>query len=473
MRRTKIVATIGPAVASKDRISDLVDAGIDVARLNFSHGDHETHTQVAQWVRQASEEHGRPVALLQDIQGPKVRVGKFEDGSIELARDSIVRLVPGGELGKVGIVPIDYEYLLEDVSVGEEVLLADGLIRLHVTESHGDSLSALVSVGGKLSNHKGVAFPETSLRVPSVTPKDEVDLEFGRSLDVDYVAASFVRTADDIRRVRDLAGDVPVVAKIELAKAYENLDDILSEAAGAMVARGDLGVQMQLQTLPRVQADILTRTNSAGRLSITATEMLESMTNSPRPTRAEVTDVANAVMNGTDAVMLSGETAVGKFPIRTVEYMARICVEAEQTASDSVDFLASHRTFASATAKAAVEAAENLDLNVIAAFTESGSTASLLSKYRPEARIIAFTAERSTYNRMAAFWGVTPQMLERKDSTDLMLASAEKYLEKSGICETGEGVVMVAGTPPNVQASTNLMKLHVIGERGRGQLPRR
>ncbi|MBK5269299.1 MAG: pyruvate kinase [Acidimicrobiia bacterium] len=473
MRRTKIVATMGPAVASQGKISELVAAGLDVARLNFSHGNHDTHTQMAGWLRRASEQHKRPIALLQDIQGPKVRVGVFGDGPIELVAGETVRLVPGSQPGAAGVVPIDYEFLLEDVGVGDDVLLSDGLIRLVVEKVHDDSLTAFVTVGGQLSDHKGAAFPDTSLRVPSVTPKDEADLEFGRSLEVDYVAASFVRTGADIDQVRELAGGVPVIAKIELARAYANLDDILSEASGAMVARGDLGVQLPLETIPRVQLDILNRTNAAGRISITATEMLESMINSPRPTRAEVTDVANAVMSGTDAVMLSGETAIGKYPVQTIEFMARICLEAERSATKPVNFLESHRTFASATAKAAVEAAVNLDLHVIAAFTESGSTARLLSKYRPSAEIIAFTPDPATYRRMAVYWGVSPQMLERRESTDLMLASAEKYLEKTGICETGEGVVMVAGTPPNQQASTNLMKLHRIGERGRGSASRR
>lgn len=473
MRRTKIVATMGPAVASKEKISDLVRAGMDVARLNFSHGDYDTHRQVADWVRQASDEHQRPVALLQDIQGPKVRVGSFPDGPITVHAGETIRLVPGSVPGRSGVVPIDYEFLIEDVEVGEEVLLADGLIRLVVETVYDDSLGARVVVGGPLSDNKGAAFPETSLRVPSVTAKDEADLEFGRTLDVDYIAASFVRKASDVHRVRELSGGVPVIAKIELAIAYDNLDDILSEASGAMVARGDLGVQLPLETLPRVQGDILNRANAAGCISVTATEMLESMIKAPRPTRAEVTDVSNAVFNGTDAVMLSGETAVGNYPVETVEYMAKICVEAELVLSEAVDFLESHRTFASATAKAAVEAAVNLDLNVIAAFTETGSTARLLSKYRPSARIVAFTPEPKTYRAMAAYWGVTPRMLERRESTDLMLASAEKYLEKSGICEEGEGLVMVAGIPPNVQASTNLMKLHVIGERARPTISRR
>ena len=475
MRRTKIIATLGPSVASAEAISDLVGAGMDVARLNFSHGNHETKTILAGWVRDAAAKNGRNVAILQDIQGPKLRVGSFPGGSVSLEKNSIIRLVPGDGAGSSEVLPLAYKYLLDDVVPGEMILLADGLIRLQVEERLSDSLSARVVVGGLLSDNKGVAFPETVLRVPSITEKDREDLEFGKDLGVDYVAASFVRSASDVEQVSALAGGTPVIAKIELAIAYENLHEILGTAYGAMVARGDLGVQMELQKLPLVQRDILSRTNAAGRISITATEMLESMTSSPRPTRAEVTDVANAVLSGTDAVMLSGETAVGDYPIAAVDYMDRICREAESglDVDDAVDFLTSHRTFASAIAKASVEVADNLNLRTVVAFTETGSTALLLSKYRPRARIIAFTPEPATRRRMALFWGVDAIPFERRDVTDLMIASAEKYLEKSGLCEPGEGVVMVAGIPPNEEASTNLMKIHTIGERARGVRPPR
>ncbi len=292
---------------------------------------------------------------------------------------------------------------------------------------------------------------------------------------MDYIAASFVRSAEDVQAVAALAEPgTPIIGKIELAVAYENLDDILRAAQGAMVARGDLGVELPLERIPLVQEHILRCTNEAGLLSITATEMLESMTSSPRPTRAEVTDVAHAVKSGTDAVMLSGETAVGAYPVRAVQMMDRICREVEAEIEEhgypKVDLLATHRTFASATAKAAVEAAINLDLHTIVAFTETGSTARLLSKYRPAATIVAFTPEPATYRRMALFWGVVPSEFQRRDSTDLMIAAAEKHLEKQGVCQRGEGVVMVAGIPPNERASTNLMKLHVVGERSR---PRR
>ncbi len=469
-RFTKIVATLGPAVASPEGIRALVTAGMDVARLNFSHGDHELHARFAGWVREAAEMEGRVVALLQDIQGPKLRVGSFPGGSVELVEGSDVRLVPGTGHAEPGTIQVGYEHLIDDVEIGEEILLADGMIRLEVTGKGQGALVARVVQGGLLGSGKGVAFPHTDLQVPAVTDKDKEDLAFGVELGVDYVAASFVRSGADIRQVRELAGGAPVIAKIELAAAYDNLDDILSEAEGAMVARGDLGVQLPLERIPIVQDDILRRTNRAGRVSITATEMLESMTHSPRPTRAEVTDVANAVMEGTDAVMLSAETATGDYPAEAVATMSRICQVAESAVQPDaqVEFLTSQPRFASAVARAAVEAAADLSIDTIVAFTESGSTARLLSKYRPRAHIYAFTPEPATLRRMALYRGVHGRPFGRRDYTDLMIAAAEKYLEKEGICRRGEAVVMVAGIPPNVRASTNLMKIHLIGERDRG-----
>ncbi len=474
-RLTKIVATLGPAVASPEKIRELVRAGMDVARLNFSHGDHDLHRNFASWVREASAAEGRVVAVLQDIQGPKLRVGYFPDGSIELDNDDRVVVRPGRQMASPGEIYLDYEYLLDDVQVGEEILLADGIIRLVVLDKHPDRLDTRIVQGGTLYDGKGVAFPHTDLRVTAITDKDRVDLEFGREIGADFVAASFVRTGADMEEISELAGGTPIIAKIELASAYENLDEILASAAGAMVARGDLGVQMPLERIPLVQADILRRTNTAGLVSITATEMLESMTHAPRPTRAEVTDVATAVLAGTDAVMLSAETAVGDYPIKTVEAMARICrtVEEAKESWASVEFIEVGNSFASAVARASVAAARDLDVTTIVAFTESGNTARLLSKYRPPTRIVAFTPERRTLHRMALYRGVQPHPFGRRDYTDVMIAAAEKFLEKEGICERGEPVVMVAGIPPNIQASTNLMKIHVIGERDRGALSKK
>ncbi len=342
----------------------------------------------ADWVREAAADIGANVALLQDIQGPKLRLGTMPDGKVQLDRGEQIDLVPGATSGDSSHIPVDYEHLLEDVAPGRSVLVADGLVRLEVAERLHDRLRCVVVAGGELADHKGVAFPGSELRVPSLTEKDMADIAFGRELGVDYVAMSFVRSADDIRQVAALVEPgTPIIAKVELAAAYENLDDILSAADGVMVARGDLGVELPLEKIPLVQADILERTNATGLLTITATEMLQSMVEAPRPTRAEVTDVATAVTEGTDAVMLSGETAVGKYPVEAVRMMDTICREVEtglrpqrRTVHPK---LSSVPTFASAIANAAVEAAVDLDLSTIVAFTETGSTARLLSKYRP------------------------------------------------------------------------------------------
>jgi pyruvate kinase len=406
---------------------------------------------------------------MQDVQGPKLRVGEFAGGAVMLEPGQEVVLVPGGVIGSNQLIPVGYEPLLQDVVPGDRVQLADGLIRCEVVGTRGEGLLAEVRVGGILSDHKGVAFPDSRLSLESVTPKDEADLAFGAELGVDYVAASFVRSGDDVRTVAGLAGDVPVIAKIELAQAYENLDDIIEPSFGLMVARGDLGVQLPLERIPLIQDEILRKTNAAGRISITATEMLESMTKSPRPTRAEVTDVAHAVMAGTDAVMLSGETAVGDYPIQAVAAMASICLAVEEgTLSDRghhpVPFVGDGNTVASAVSQAATEIAVNLGAQTIVAFTESGNTARLISKYRPEARIVTFTPNEVTLRRMALFWGVTPHPFERRTYTDEELAAAASILEEEGTVAKGDRVVMVAGVPPNQRASTNLVKVHVIGE---------
>jgi len=466
-RKTKIVATLGPACASYERIRELVAAGMDVARLNFSHGDYKTHRQFADWVRAAAEEEKRVVALLQDIQGPKIRVGTFAGGSCELETGSEVRLIAGEGEGDCSTVYVNYPHLTEDIQPGERVVLADGLIRLEVIGHAPQGLRATVLIGGTLSDQKGVAFPQSELRMPAITDKDRRDLAFGRELRVDMVAASFVRSAADVKLVAELAGDdTPIVAKIELAAGYQNLDGILDTAPAIMVARGDLGVQLPLERIPLIQLDILARTNAAGRIAITATEMLESMTKATRPTRAEVTDVASAVLAGTDAVMLSAETATGNHPVRSVEVMDIICREIEGSLgppSFGHGLLEDgDERFPSATAKAAVEAASSLGIDTIVAFTESGNSARLLSKYRPLARVIAFTPEPRTLARMALYWGVRPLPFQRLDSTDQMIAYAEKKVLEMGICQPGDGVVIVAGVPPNERASTNLMKLHVV-----------
>ncbi len=470
-RKTKIIATLGPAVASLDDIIELIESGMNVARLNFSHGHHDQHRQFHGWVREASERLDVPVAVLQDIQGPRIRVGSFPGGSIVVENGAEVVLVPGeGEGTNTEI----YVENLEAAAVveGSTVLMADGLISLDVMFADGGIVKCRVVEGGVLRDHKGVAFPGVRVEVPAVTDKDREDLELGRELGVDYVAASFVTSGGAVREVKRLCDGVPVISKIETIVGYGNLAEIVEESAGVMVARGDLGVELSFESVPRAQKQIIAQANSKARLTITATEMLESMTTSPRPTRAEVTDVSSAVLDGTDAVMLSAETAVGKYPVRSVVAMARICAEAESSPAysrgEEIHFLESAARFASATAQACVDAANNLDLAAIVAFTESGATARLISKYRPHANIYAYTPIEETYRRMALYSGVTSLRFTRVSSTDEMITYAEQNLVDLGIAKPGDSVVMAAGIPPNQAAATNLMKLHLIGSQTTG-----
>ncbi len=465
-RKTKIIATLGPAVASLDAISRLVEAGMDVARLNFSHGAHADHRQNLEWVHAASEKHGRAVAVLQDIQGPKIRVGTFPGSHVTLQAGDEVRLLAGDEQAARGEIYIKYLDHVSNLGAGDVIQLLDGRMSLEVN-STATGVRATVIQGGKLADRQGAAFPGLEVDLPAITDKDRADLVAGVEMGVDLVAASFVGNAADVRDVRELAGDTPVIAKLERSVAYRALDEIVREADGVMVARGDLGVELSWAALPRVQKDIIARTNAGGKMSITATEMLESMKVSHRPTRAEVTDVANAVFDGTDAVMLSAETATGKYPIRAVEVMDVICQEAEKSPELHLmtedAFIAHVARFPSAIAKAAVEVTHNLGISNLACFTESGNTARLLSKYRPEADIIAFTNNEPTFRRMAGYWGVRPRLIGRYDTTDDLIIAAGEALIAEGVVEAGEHVVMVAGIPPNQGAQTNLVQIHRVG----------
>ncbi|MDJ0952593.1 MAG: pyruvate kinase [Acidimicrobiia bacterium] len=466
MRKTKIIATLGPAVASYEAIRELVEAGMDVARLNFSHGDYDSHRQFTEWVRRAGDELDKPVAVLQDIQGPRIRVGTFPGGSVTIEPGAEVVLRSGEATGSSTEIFIE-NLAATRLSPGSSVLMSDGLITLRVNTWDGEVAKAEVVEGGLLRDHKGVAFPGSIVDIPAVSNKDVADLAFGRTLEVDYVAASFVSSALDVKRVKNLVPGTPVIAKIESVVGYGNLDEILTEAHGTMVARGDLGVELSFEAVPRAQRSILNRSNAKAKISITATEMLESMNFSTRPTRAEVSDVAAAVLDGSDAVMLSSETAVGKHPARAVRAMASICREAEVSPDygrgPEIHFLEDSARFASATAQACVDAANNLDLRAIVAFTESGSTARLISKYRPHTDIFAYTPHEGTYRRLALYSGVTPLRFEGVDSTDLMIEHAEESLLELGIVGAGDGVVIAAGIPPNQASTTNLMKLHSIG----------
>jgi pyruvate kinase len=469
-RKTKIVATLGPASSSAETISAMVAAGMDVARLNFSHGTPETHRQSVEFVRAAAREHGRSVAVLQDIQGPRIRVGVFPGGSVEVEAGSRVTLVAGEGEGAADRIFVQHLGSVA-LSAGDRVLMADGLVTLVVGEVGDGTVTAEVVEGGTVSDHKGVAFPGVDVGLPAITDKDRADLAFGAELGVDLVAASFVTSGEDIRMVREIVGDVPIIAKIERAAAYTNLSDILAEADGAMVARGDLGVELGFEPLPRIQKEIIARTNAVGAVSITATEMLESMTTSPRPTRAEVTDVANAVLDGSDAVMLSAETAIGNYPVRVIKVMADVCREAEGSPgypAAAAGGVTTDAPFPRAIAHAVADTAASLGLDTVVAFTESGNTARLVSRYRPNSRIVAFAPTERTCNQLAIVWGVIPLLFPRLPSTDEMIAAAEALLLEHGLVKVGEAVAMAAGIPPNQQASTNLLKLHVIGSDARG-----
>jgi pyruvate kinase len=465
-RKTKIIATLGPATQSPEVVTKLIERGMNVARFNFSHGTHEDHARRFKVVRQCAADVDRPVAIMQDIQGPKIRVGEFPGGSVELVAGSVVRLCAGDGVGGPENISVAYLDSVE-MSVGGKILLADGLIELEATTVDAEGVVATVVQAGELFDHKGASFPGAQITAAAVTDKDITDLEFGLGLGFDLIAASFVNSGHDVRTVREIVGDLPIIAKIETAVGYEDLDGILEEADGAMVARGDLGVELSIESVPRAQYEIIHRANAAGKISITATEMLESMISSPRPTRAEVTDVYRSVLDGTDAVMLSAETAIGEFPTRAVKLMASICAEAERSPSfgraEDISNLSEGAAFASATAEASVDTADRLGLDTIVAFTESGTTARLLSKYRARANVYAFTPVVSTYRQMAIYGGVRPMLIDRVHSTDDMIASAETELLRRGLVKRGDGLVMVAGVPPNQSSSTNLMKLHEVG----------
>jgi pyruvate kinase len=465
-RKTKIVATLGPAIDSLDSVRHMVGAGMNVARFNFSHGSAEDHAHRHEWVRAAASETGISVATMQDIQGPKIRVGTFPGGSVTLDQGAEITLEPGeGEGGDSTICIAYLEYV--DLEPGSPILLADGMIRLEVTSIVGGAARVRVVGGGELLDHKGAAFPGSDTGVPVITEKDVEDLAFGREIGFDLIAASFVSSGADIREIRQHVGYTPIIAKIESAVGYRNLEDILTEADGAMVARGDLGVELNLESVPRAQHEILKCTNHAGKITITATEMLESMITNPRPTRAEVTDVYRSVLDGTDAVMLSAETAIGDYPVEAVRMMDVISREAEQSpefvTTPHSAMLYDRSPYASAVAQAAVETANRLEVDTIVAFTETGTTARLLSKHRPRADVYAFTPHEATYRLMTVFGCITPLHTPTHHSTDEMLTFAEEYLLEHGIAATGDTTVMVAGIPPNLQASTNLMKVHRVG----------
>lgn len=468
MRRTKIVATVGPASREPAILSKLIDAGVDVVRLNFSHGEHAEHLAVIQFVREYSQRIGRAVALLQDLSGPKIRTGKLVDGKpVELVPGRAIRITTDETIaGTAFRISTTYDPLPRDVKPGDRILMDDGNLSLRVTAVHGEEVVAEVVDGGWLKPNKGMNLPGVSLSTPALTEKDKKDLAFGLP-HVDYVALSFVRRATDVEEIKalmaSLGRQVPVIAKIEKREAIDDLAQILDTADGVMVARGDLGVELSTEEVPTLQKRIIEMANAAGKAVITATQMLESMVENPRPTRAEASDVANAILDGTDAIMLSAETAAGRHPVAAVETMSRIARYTEEhyglRPPARVTGGGSH--VASSLSRVARMVAEELDCRLIVVFTESGTTAHLASCYRPHSPISAVTFNDDTYRRLALWWGVIPLRMAAANTTDDMIVAGEALLKERGLVRSGDVVLMLAGQALAAGA-TNMLRVHTI-----------
>jgi len=462
-RKTKIIATVGPSLASKEKIHSAIDTGVNVFRINFSHGSLEEHKQNIDWIRSSKKK----VAIMQDIQGPKIRTGRVKENTV-LQKSKEINLTNEEEESSDEIIFINYENLYEDVDVDDRVFIDDGQIILKITEKQNDKLRALILIGGELRDNQGVAFPDSKLSVSAITKQDIEHLKFGTEQDVDFVAVSFVTNSDDIQAVREIIPkDVKIIAKIELKTAIENIEAILQVSDGVMVARGDLGVQLPIEQLPFVQKQILDAANRKGKISITATEMLQSMKSSYRPTRAEVTDITNAILEGSDAVMLSAETSIGNHPNRVIEVMSNICKEVDSR-NDTSSLLSKEDSkedsYTTTLARAAVQIANDIDARTIVAFTETGKTPLLISNFRPKAEIITFTTKDKTLNQLNLLWGVEQFPIERKATFSEMLKSANDFLIKEKKYNKGDKVIVVAGTPPNVEAATNLIRVHNLGD---------
>jgi pyruvate kinase len=468
-RHSKIVCTIGPASSSPRIIERLMRAGMDVARLNFSHGKHEDHAHSIATLRAAAIEHEKPIALIADLQGPKIRTGPLAGGTpVTLRAGQRFVITTARVPGDADCVSTTFRPLPREAHRGNRILLSDGLIELRVEKVRGQEVICEVVNGGALGQHKGINLPGIQLRVPALTSKDRKDLAFALTQDVNYIAVSFVRHPEDVVLAKNLirrAGkDTPVIAKLEKPEAIENLDAILRVADGVMVARGDLGVEMNPERVPVVQKMIINRAREARRPVITATQMLESMTQNPRPTRAEASDVANAIFDGSDAVMLSAETASGKYPVEAVAMMARIIEEAEGSITEFPrPSLQEKLKVAETVAELVCHASRELHMKLIAVFTHSGFTARLVSRYRPLVPIVAFSPEAETRRRMALFWGVMARAIVDVHKVDGLAEIAEQRLLEEGLVRKGDVIGIVAGTPMGVRGTTNFMKFHVIG----------
>jgi pyruvate kinase len=475
MRKTKIVCTIGPASESVEKLTQLIEAGMNVARLNFSHGDHEEHGQRIKNIREASSQTGKTVAILLDTKGPEIRTNNMVGGAIELVAGNDITISMVEVEGTTEKFSITYPGLIDDVHVGSKILLDDGLIGLEVKsiDKQNQEIHTKILNTGTLKNKKGVNVPGVSVNLPGITEKDAKDILFGIEQGLDFIAASFVRRATDVLEIRQLleenqASHIHIIPKIENQEGVDNIDEILEVSDGLMVARGDLGVEIPAEEVPLVQKLLIKKCNAQGKPVITATQMLDSMQRNPRPTRAEASDVANAIFDGTDAIMLSGETAAGTYPVEAVQTMHNIASRAE-SALDHKEILSARskeneHNITDAIGQSVAYTALNLDVNAIITPTESGHTARMISKYRPKSPIVAVTSDESTKRRLALVWGVYPQIGEIARTTDEMLDIAVEESLNSGLVKHGDLVVITAGVPVGEAGTTNLMKIHVVGD---------
>ena len=469
MRRAKIVCTLGPATSSAEQIQTLVDAGMDVARLNLSHGEYADHEETYLHVRRASDKAGRGVGVLVDLQGPKIRLGNFADGPVLLERGREFTITTEDVPGDAEMVSTTYAGLPGDVDEGDRILIDDGKVGLTCVEVTGTRVRCLVTEGGMVSDHKGLNLPGVAVSVPALSEKDIEDLRWALRVRADIVALSFVRSAEDVKDVHRIMDEegvrLPVLAKIEKPQAVENLLEIILAFDGIMVARGDLGVELPLEDVPMVQKRAVEMARNNAKPVIVATQMLESMISSSRPTRAEASDVANAVLDGADALMLSGETSVGKHPIESVQTMARIITKVEGEALDHMAAMSSTpRTTGGAIARAATEVGALLDARFLVAFTRSGDSARRLARYRSPIPLLAFTPEQATRSQLALTWGAEAFLVPFVQHTDDMVRQVDKALLELGRCDRGDTIVIIAGSPTGKAGSTNAMRVHRIGD---------
>lgn len=474
MKKTKIVATIGPASESEEVLKSLFENGLNVCRLNFSHGSHEEHRQRINTIKKVREELNLPIGIMLDTKGPEIRLGNFKEGTIELAEGDIFTLTSRDILGDESIVNVSYEDLPSDVKKGDIILIDDGLVELKVLEIiNNTDIKTIALNGGTLKNHKGVNVPNVEINLPAITQKDIDDILFGIKNRVDFIAPSFIRKADDVTEIRRILEEnggqnIEIISKIENQQGVDNIDEILMASDGIMVARGDLGVEIETEIMPLVQKQLIKKAHSYGKPVITATQMLDSMMRNPRPTRAEVTDVANAILDGTSAIMLSGETAAGKYPVESVKTMYNIAIKTEESLNYS-GLLKERSTeteisTTNAIGRATCYTAQDLEAAAIITATSSGYTSKAISKFRPKAPIIAVTTTEEVMRQLSLEWGVYPVLAPNSETTDEVISNSVESAIKSGYVKEGDLVVITAGIPAGLSGSTNLIKVHTIGK---------